>query len=118
MTAKESKAFIHQFYSEAWHGAGAPPLDAFIVDHLSAYKQSITVMRATFRNLTWTLKTLIADGDEIAERWRVQGTHKLTGTLVSGTGASFFRLADGKIVEHWAYSDPDLQRQIDSLPQE
>jgi len=42
----------------------------------------------------------------------------LTGTRVAGTGASFFRLADGKIVEHWAYSDPDLQRQLDSLSPE
>jgi predicted ester cyclase len=118
VTAEESKAFIHRFYAEVWHHAGTPPLDAFIADHLSVYKQSITVMRATFRNLTWTLETLIADGDEVAERWRMQGTHKLTNTRVAGTGASFFRLADGKIVEHGAYSDPDLQHQMDSLPQE
>ena len=80
MTAEESKAFIQRFYAEVWHSAGTPPLNAVIADHLRVYKQSITLMRATFRDLIWTLEALIADGDELAERWRMQGTHKLTGT--------------------------------------
>jgi predicted ester cyclase len=68
---------------------------------------------------------LIAEGDKVVERWKASGTH--TGTpffgvpasrkSFSGTGISIYRIASGKIVEHWAEADfLGLLQQLGALP--
>jgi predicted ester cyclase len=61
-----------------------------------------------------TTDDLLADGDKVVERWTQTMTH--TGAPVFGapansgkkvrvTGMSIYRIANGKIVEHWAEMD-------------
>jgi predicted ester cyclase len=68
---------------------------------------------------------LIAEADKVVERWRASGTHTGTsffgvaasGKHVSGTGISIYRIASGKIVEHWAEADfLGLLHQLGALP--
>jgi predicted ester cyclase len=68
---------------------------------------------------------LIAEGDKVVERWRASGTHTGTplmgvpasGKRFSGTGISIYRIADGKIAEHWAEADfLGLAQQLGALP--
>ncbi len=69
---------------------------------------------ATFPDLHVTTDDLIAEGDKVVERWTQTQTH--TGAPVFGapansgkkvrvTGVSIYRIANGKIVEHWAEMD-------------
>jgi len=56
---------------------------------------------------------LIAEGDKVVERWTCGGTFTgapyfgtpVTGKRFSVTGISIYRIARGKIVEHWAEAD-------------
>ncbi len=48
-----------------------------------------------------TIEDMIADGDEVAVRWKVSGTEKTTGNAYAWGGIAIFRLSDHKIVEAW-----------------
>jgi predicted ester cyclase len=72
------------------------------------------VTMATWPDQYVTTEDLIAEGDRVVERWTQTQTH--TGAPVFGapantgkklrvTGISIYRIANGKIVEHWAESD-------------
>jgi predicted SnoaL-like aldol condensation-catalyzing enzyme len=70
-------------------------------------------LREQFPDLHITIEALIAEGDTIAVRTSSEGTNlgKFSGVLPA-TGKRFvscqshwFRVADGKLVEHWAVRD-------------
>jgi steroid delta-isomerase-like uncharacterized protein len=56
---------------------------------------------------------LFGEGDRVVERWTMTMTHTgapfleipASGKRVSVTGISIYRIANGKIVEHWANMD-------------
>lgn len=55
---------------------------------------------------------LIAEGDLVAGRWTVSGTHQgqigpfePTGKKLAISGLSIYRIADGRIVEGWVQDD-------------
>lgn len=67
---------------------------------------------------------LIAEGDRVVERFTFTGTQRgdfmgipASGKRVTVTGMSIFRIADGKIVEHWGENDGiGLLAQLGMLP--
>lgn len=67
---------------------------------------------AAFPNGQVTTEDLIAEGDKVVERFSFRGTNTgslmhtpATGKMVTFTGVSVFRIANGKIVEHWGTHD-------------
>jgi steroid delta-isomerase-like uncharacterized protein len=59
-------------------------------------------------DLTIEVEDSVADKDSVVLRWRVTGTHKgsglglpPTGKAVKFRGISWFRFADGRMVEGW-----------------
>ena len=63
-------------------------------------------------DLEYTIEDLIAEGDRVVARFTARGTHlgpllgfPPTGKHLEVQGISIFRIAGGKIVEHWAVSD-------------
>ena len=67
---------------------------------------------AAFPDGKTTTNDLIAEGDKVVERFTLVGTHNgafmgipATGKRVTITGMSIFRIANGKIVEHWGEND-------------
>ena len=67
---------------------------------------------AAFPNGLITSEGLIAEGDQVVERFSFRGTNTgslmdapATGTRVTFMGVSVFRIANGKIVEHWVAHD-------------
>ena len=67
---------------------------------------------------------MIADGDKVAVRYRIRGTHSdelmgvpATGNAVDVEGQSFFRFEDGRLAERWQALDVvSLMTQIGALP--
>ena len=64
----------------------------------------------TWPDMHTVTEDLIAEGDKVVERWTQTMTHTgdpvfgapaNTGRKVRLTGMSIYRVADGKIVEHW-----------------
>jgi predicted ester cyclase len=67
---------------------------------------------AAFPNGLVTTEDLIAEGDQVVEHFSFRGTNTgslmhspATGKKVTFSGVSVFRIANGKIVEHWGASD-------------
>ena len=84
----------------------------------------IGMMRRGFPDIQWTLEETIAEGDRIAARFTMRGTHQGTFLGVAPTGRkievkamNFHRLSEGKFVEE--HGQPDLLGlllQIGSMP--
>jgi len=67
---------------------------------------------SVFPDLHLTIEDLIAEGNEVVLRWTGTGTQQgafagnpPTGKQVTSTGIDIFRIANGKVVEHWSNSD-------------
>ncbi len=90
----------------------------------AGYLGIIAMMRGGFPDIQWTLEELISEGNNIAARFTMRGTHEgsffgvpATGAKISVQALNIYRLRDGKIVEE--YGQPDLlglMGQIGALP--
>ena len=90
----------------------------------AGYLVVIGMMRRGFPDIQWTLEETIAEGDRIAARFTMRGTHQGTFLGVAPTGRkievkamNFHRLSEGKFVEE--HGQPDLLGlllQIGSMP--
>jgi steroid delta-isomerase-like uncharacterized protein len=79
---------------------------------LEGYKGIHLMTVAAFPDFHVAIEDLLGEGDKVVIRFRMTGTHQgdfmgipATGVKINVTGISIFRLADGKIVEHWGEED-------------
>jgi hypothetical protein len=81
-------------------------------------------LRAAFTDLQLKLDRVIAEGDLVSLHWSAKGTNTVaigpfpgTGKAVAVDGMSFFRFADGKIVEEWStYDNLTIMQQLGMIP--
>ncbi|MBN1290946.1 MAG: ester cyclase [Candidatus Latescibacteria bacterium] len=79
---------------------------------------------AAFPDLHLTIEDLIAEGDKVVKRWKLDGTHKkdwmgipATGEKIFFNGICIFRIKDGKIAESWEYMNLlDVLQQLGVIP--
>ena len=71
-----------------------------------------TMLRTAFPDLHFTIEALIAEGDTVAGRVTMSGTHQgplmgmpPTGRSVRQDHMHFVRFREGKAVEHWGVRD-------------
>jgi steroid delta-isomerase-like uncharacterized protein len=76
------------------------------------FKQSATAMRAAFPDLHFTNEEMISEGDIVAHRYTMHGTHAgaflglpPTGRAVTMRGIDILQFAGGKVVARWARTD-------------
>jgi steroid delta-isomerase-like uncharacterized protein len=76
------------------------------------FKQTAMWLRSAFPDLRAELHELVSEGDLVVGRLKVSGTHTGEFMVAPPTGRSFsvqhihmYRLADGKLAEHWACRD-------------
>ena len=80
--------------------------------------------RTAIGGLTVTIDQQFSDGDFVATRYTISGTHagelmgkQPTGKEVAFSGITISRCRDGKIVEEWELADTvGLLRQVGALP--
>jgi steroid delta-isomerase-like uncharacterized protein len=88
------------------------------------FKQLVAGLRAAFPDLQLVEHDMIAEGDKVAARFVMRGTHRgpfmgvgATGKQVTVTGTEIVRFAGGKAVEHWGTTDAlGLMQQLGALP--
>ena len=90
----------------------------------AGYLAIIGMMREGFPDIQWTLEEMIAEGDRVAARFTMRGTHRGTFFGVPPTGKpivvqamNFYRLSRGQFVEE--RGQPDLLallQQIGAVP--
>jgi steroid delta-isomerase-like uncharacterized protein len=101
------------------HMQGAPgPLDS------QGWAGFLGLFATAFPDGRIVVEDAIGEGDMIASRWVMTGTHKgdflgvpATGRPVTMNGIDFSRITDGKIAEHWAEFDvAGVMQQIGAIP--
>ncbi|MCA1666204.1 MAG: ester cyclase [Thermomicrobia bacterium] len=131
MSADENKALVRRFMEG---GLNLDAVDQFaapdMIDHSrggagrEGLRQALGLFAAAFPDWQTTIEDLIAEGDKVVLRGVGRGTHRgafmgiaPTGKQVTLPGIHIMRIADGKIVEHWAQLDDlGLMQQLGMAP--
>jgi steroid delta-isomerase-like uncharacterized protein len=90
----------------------------------SGYLEIIGMMRGGFPDIQWKLEEMIAEGDMVAARFTMRGTHNgaffgvpPTGRKIEAQAMNFYRFSGGKIVEERGQPDLlGLLQQIGAIP--
>jgi len=91
----------------------------------AGYLAIIGMMHSGFPDIQWILEDSVTEGNKVAARFIMQGTHQggffgipPTGKSIKVQAINFYRFANGQIVEE--YGQPDmlgLLRQIGAVPE-
>jgi len=134
MSIRDNKIVIQRLY-DAFSAGDLKVMDevfaADVVDLLplkeqtpgvEGFKERLIRLRKTFPDLRFTIETMIAEGDMVAEKSTLHGTHlgkfmgvPATGKKVTGNMMAFSKFSDGKVVERGRIINVfDMVRQIQS----
>ena len=87
-------------------------MDKYIADCDSILKGHIIAFDASFPKYELIPEDMIAEGDKVVVRAKFKGTHsgplgdiQATNKKVDMPAAIIYRIADGKIIEHWIFLD-------------
>lgn len=87
---------------------------------LEGFKQFLSQFQQAFPDSTSGAEEFIVDGNKVAVRYTMRGTHRgefmdipATGRNVELQGISIYRVEDGKVAEEWA--QPDLMTMLQQL---
>lgn len=124
-TAEENKAQFSRMYEEGLNRGILAVVDELIhpdfLNHEAhpggdrgpeSMRALITMLRTAFPDLHFTIEEVIAEGDIVAGRVTMRGTHEgslmgmpPTGRSVEQVSMHFVRSRDGKAIEHWGVRD-------------
>jgi predicted ester cyclase len=121
-----NKVLYRSFMDEVWNRRDLSGIDRYLapdfVEHnknlppgMAGRKQFVTAVQSAFSDYHAEIEEVVADGDRIVARVQWTGTQDgpfqgrpPTNRKLRFWTADFFRVADGKLAEHW-----DV---VDSLP--
>jgi steroid delta-isomerase-like uncharacterized protein len=136
MSTDQNKSLVRR-YQEAHNSGNLSALDEIVTADLTSHalapgvppgleggKMIHQAMVGAFPDMQFDIDELIAEGDKVVARFTASGTHRgdLAGLAPTGkhfriSGISVFRIADGKIVEHWAHQgDLGFYQQLGIAP--
>jgi predicted ester cyclase len=124
MSVKENKEKVRRTVEEAINKGKLDVvdelMDASYVYHVpdnevfgpDGFKLYVSMLRAALPDLKMTIQAMVAEGDMVASRFTIRGTHHghfmgvaPTGREVEISEAVFIRFENGKEVEAWPYTD-------------
>jgi predicted ester cyclase len=122
MSTVRNKEFIERYFDAVAKSKSAEVMDEFIAE--DELKQHILMYEASFPGYWLEAEDMIAEGDQVAVRGKVRGVHTgpLMGMAPTGRTISVpihitYRIANGKIVQHWMLVDmPELLKQLQDTP--
>ena len=133
----DNKAIVRRFIEEIFVGGRKDTVDELLADDFVAHtwpsttgdpkadlKSAIDRAAAGLSDPRFTIDALIAEGDQVAARLTTSATHSgdFMGMPASGKHYEigeihWFRLRDGKVVEHWHQIDQmGMMRQLGAGP--
>ena len=136
MSAEDTKAIVDRFWDEVWNKKNLTIADDLLPDNVilhnfdvvvegrDAWRQTMTPFFIGFPDLSFTVEFTICEGDKVAVRYSVTGTHKgdfrgiaPTDKSIKISGVAIYRVTQGKIVEVWSQPDKlGLLQQIGAIP--
>jgi steroid delta-isomerase-like uncharacterized protein len=137
MSSEENKAIVRRYFSVFEQG-NIDLLDELLapdyINHTPAtpdlptgpegVKGVVSMFRSAMPDLKVVVDDMIAEGDKVATRYTLEGTHQgelfgvpPTGQLLSIKSFTVERVSDGKIRDHWRVSDNlDMMQQLGVFP--
>ena len=125
LTAIDIKTFPVRYREEAFNQRKFEVLDEiFSAELLERIRPTVVPFLMAFPDWHGTVDDIIAEGDEVVNRWTGHGTHLVelmgipaTGKPVTLTGITIFRIAGDKIVEEWTQADQlSMMQQLGFIP--
>jgi len=137
--SEENKAVLRRWFDEVWNNARADVIEELFDENGIAhglsddpsnpirgprdYKPFYEAFRQGFPNLKVIIEDMVAEGDKVAARCSVRGSHEgeflgraATQSPVEITGITIVRIYNGKIVEAWNNFDfMTLYKQVGHL---
>jgi predicted ester cyclase len=123
MNTQENKEFIRNYF-EALTGKPKSPelVDKYVAEQ--PLKDHIAMYEAAFPEYGLQIEQMIAEGDLVSVIGRASGTHKGPFMGMPPTGKSWdvpihltYRIAGGKIVDHWMVVDTAaFMQQLGMIP--
>jgi predicted ester cyclase len=113
MSAVENKALVRR-YLDAISGKEKPAslLDHYIAESDQALKEHIAGAESAFPCYELIAEEMLGEDDKVAVRFALRATHRgefmgipATGRQIDVPGMIIYRVADGKIAEHWLLVD-------------
>jgi predicted ester cyclase len=128
MSTEQNKEIVHEFMMEVLSGQNLDIADEILAPNyvnlltgadVNGFKQMLMGMGNAFTDMRLEIDDLIAEGDVVVARWKMEMTHSgslmgetPTGKRISSRGLTYYRLVNGQIVEDDPLSTPDLFQQL------
>jgi steroid delta-isomerase-like uncharacterized protein len=133
MSVEDVKKFLLRASEEIWYKGNLAAVDEFMASDLvyhrgtgehihgtEEYKKFVSTTHSAFPDVHFTVEDIFAEGDKVAVRWTMTGTHKgelrgipPTGKKVTMWAISLYRIVEGKIAEVWErYDTLGLMQQL------
>lgn len=134
---EENKQLIHRLiYEDINRGDQAVAAEIIapdFVDHtnppgmqhgLEGHNMIVSIFNSAFSDFGFEIEDILAEGDKVAIRVTMRGTHTgelfgipATGRRVMVSGTHFLRIANGRVAEHWGTNDDmGLMQQLGVVP--
>ena len=136
MAAEENREIVRRFWG-VWEEGNLGLVDELVapdyVNHSpgmpnqpegpEGVKAVVSMFRAGMPNLRVVIEDMIAEGDKVMMRYKIEGTHEgelfgvpPTGRRVSIESITVERVSGGKIREHWRVTDTlDMMQQLGAI---
>lgn len=130
----ENEAMVAKYFGDLMSGGKMQLIDEMFADnflfHIPTLPEPmkgkegmhtfVSRLRTGFPDICFTVERQIAEGDKVAARWFIEGTHRgpflgmpATGNHIKDQGVDIFIFADGKISEIWVNeNDLGLMKQL------
>jgi predicted ester cyclase len=133
MCTQSNEAVVRRFIMEFWNGGDAAVADELIhpdyaVEGIGrgpdAVKRNAAIYRSAFPDLAWTIEQTVAEGEWVAVRLTLHGTHlgslggiPPTGTRVAMKEMAFWQVEGSRLRAIWSVGDAlGLRIQLGALP--
>jgi ketosteroid isomerase-like protein len=123
VSTEQNKAIVRRFMIEVLEGGDFGAFEDVVAPSYvnpamgdadrTAFKAILTTMRAGV-SMHFDIDEILAEGDGVVARFSLEVTRG--GEKLTARGLTYYRLADGKIVEDDPYTRPDLAQLLGMAP--
>ena len=123
MATDRNKDVVRRFITEVLSGGRLDRVDELLAPNyvnrafdadLPAFKEMLAGLAAALPERRFDVEELIAEADAVVARFTFE-TRDPGGKTISVRGLTYYRLADGKIVEDDPITTPELTQQLGPL---
>jgi predicted ester cyclase len=124
MSTEQNKAVVRRFITEVLEGGNFDTIEHVLAPNyvntamggtdLAGFKAMLPAMGAVISSMRLDIVDLVAEGDAVVARVTSEIT-LVNGKKIDGRGLTYYRLANGKIVETDPFEKPDLTQELAAL---